>query len=180
MHLDRADTDRPEATEEHRDPEVLLAEAHRAVVDQMGHRLAERRVGDRRATPSPAATIDPTKFTVAAATWLAVFLVLVTPPGFLRPPAPAPYQPPAGLGESSLRYGLWLASHRVEEFLARDGRLPSSLGEAGVRDPALTVEVTGTNRYRLRGRLGTLALELGDDMSADSFMANSLERLRGE
>lgn len=107
-----------------------------------------------------------------------MFLLLLSPPPLLRGPEPAPFRPDEGTAEASLRYGMWLAQHRVERFHDRTGRLPSFLREAGPTDPAITMDVTGERNYRLLGREGTLELVLTDRMAADSFLGSSLERLR--
>lgn len=173
MLPDKPDSD---ATADDPAPELdsALAAAHRAVLEREERRRARRRSGhDRRR-----AAIAPGWLATAAGSWLVVFLVLLNPPAFLRGPAPEPFQPPAADAAASLRYGLWLADHRVRDFFRREGRLPSFLGEAGSRDAALTMEVTGERSYRLLGRLGELELVLTDAMSADSFLAGSLDSLR--
>lgn len=178
MLPDRPDPD-DTATDQAPEIDPALAAAHRAVLEREERRRADRRSGLDRRLRAPAA-VDQTWFAAAAAGWLVVFLVLLTPPAFLRPPAPAPYRPPEGALEASLRYGLWLADHRVGDFVAREGRLPSFLAESGSGDPAITMEVTGERSYRLVGRAGELELVLTDRMAADSFLGSSLAVLRPE
>lgn len=177
MHPDRPDPDDP-ATDDAPDIDPALAAAHRAILEREERRRADRRSGlDRRRAP---AAVDQTWLAAAALGWLVVFFALLTPPAFLRGPAPVPYRPPDGTVEASLRYGLWLADHRVGDFLAREGRLPSFLAESGTSDPAITLDVTGERSYRLVGRAGELELVLTDRMAADSFLGTSLTALRGE
>ncbi len=156
---------------------ALLADAQRAVLDREERRLAERRQGERRASEIRPA-IDPVWLTMASISWLAVILALLSPPAFMQAPSPAPFAPAAGALEPSLRYGLWLARNRVDAFSKREGRLPSFLGETGMRDDALRMEVVGERSYRLVASLGERPLVLTDRMAADSFLGGSLDRLR--
>lgn len=156
---------------------TLLAEAHQAVLAREERRLAERRVAERRAAP-PRPAPDPVWLAAASMAWLLVAFALLTPPAFMRAPAAEPFRPTPAAAESSARYGLWLARHRVDDFIAREGRLPSFLGEAGMRDPSIRLEVTGERSYRLEYATGRADLQLTDRMAADSFLGNSLSTLR--
>lgn len=175
MHPDRPDEPPELDADDAPELDEALDAARRAVLEREERRKAERRSGlDRRRRP----LADPAWLAAASVSWLAVFLVLLSPPGFLRPPEPRPYRPPDDAIEASLRYGLWLADHRVREFLSRHGRLPSFLGETGAGDRAITMDVTGERSYRLVGRVGELELVLTDAMAADSFLGASVEALR--
>lgn len=66
---------------------------------------------------------------VCAATWL-VPLPDATP----RPPDP-------GLTRASDEFALFLAAQRIDDFQMRRGRLPSTPGDAGVKDPVM--QLTG-------------------------------------
>ncbi len=156
----------------------LLSEAHRAVLDREERRSAERRHASRQARPVRPVP-DPGWLAAAAISWVLVVMALLFPPAFLRSPAPAPFAPEAVNAEASLRYGMWLARHRVDDFAARAGRLPSFLGETGTRDASITLTVTGERSYELRGRDGAMELALTGRMAADSFVGGSLARLAG-
>jgi hypothetical protein len=156
----------------------LLSEAHRAVLDREERRLAERRQASRQARPVRPVP-DPGWLAAASISWVLVVMALLFPPAFLRSPAPAPFAPEAVSAEASLRYGMWLARHRVDDFASRAGRLPSFLGETGTRDASITLTVTGEHSYELRGRDGAMELVLTGRMAADSFVGGSLARLTG-
>ena len=161
MHPDKPEQPpEPAADDFTPDLDPALEAARKAVVAREERRKEERRSGrDRRQRP----LAEPMWRAAASASWLVVFLILLTPPAFLRAPAPRPYRPPAEATEASLRFGLWLANHRIELFLAGQGRLPSFLGETGAGDPAITME-----------------LVLTDATAAEAFLGNSLTMLSGE
>lgn len=154
----------------------LLSEAHRAVLDREERRLAERQQAGRQA-PTVRPIPNPGWLAAALLSWVLVALALLFPPALLRSPAAVPFAPAAASAEASLRYGLWLARHRVDDFAARAGRLPSFLGETGTDDGSITLTVTGERSYELQGRAGALQLTLTGRMAADSFVGGSRARL---
>lgn len=79
--------------------------------------------------------------------------------------------------EADLRYALYLQASRIREFVDEHDRLPTDLGEAGDVEEGITWVVAGTE-WSLSGRSGPHLLELTSLMSTDSFLGNSLERLR--
>jgi hypothetical protein len=154
----------------------LLSEAHRAVLEREERRVEERRHAGRQARPVRPIP-NPAWLAAASFSWVLVVMALLFPPAILRAPTPVPFAPGAANAEASLRYGMWLARHRVDDFAARAGRLPSFLGETGMRDASITLMVTGERSYELRGRDGTMALALTRRMSADSFVGESRAQL---
>lgn len=153
--------------------EGRLAEAHAAV---LAREAARRQAAAELAPPKPRA--DTGWLAAAAIAWLVVMLVWLAPPRFLQGAQPRPFLPAPAQAEASLRYGIWLARHRVAAFTRAEGRLPSFLGEVDVIDPEITLEATGESSYRLVGRLGDRALRYESAMSVDSFLGESMRVLR--
>ena len=172
MHPENSPTDEPAPDVE---LEGRLADAHAAVLAREAER---KRV--LRELPPPKPRANPGWIAAASAAWLLVALALISPPAVLRGPQPRPFQPAPSLVEPSLRYGVWLAQHRVAAFARREGRLPSFLGEAGVVDSSIALEVTGETTYRLRALANDVSVEFASGMSADSFVGQSLQKLQGE
>lgn len=128
----------------------------------------------------PVAPPIPGRWLLATvASWLVLAFLLIAPPSFARPPAARTFEPPRELRIASLRFGLWLARHRVDAFTRSAGRLPSFAGEAGVDDPAIAITATGERSYRLAGRDGPDTLVLTSAMAVDSFLGESLTTLLG-
>lgn len=150
-----------------------LADAHAAVLAREAER---RRALQELPPPKPRAPAG--WVATAAAAWLLVALAIIAPPAALRGATARPFTPPVSQLEPSLRYGIWLAHHHVAAFARREGRLPSFLAEAGVRDSAIVLEVTGERTYRLIAGSGEQALRFDSAMSVDSFLGGSMSRLR--
>ena len=171
MHPDNSEPGEPAVDTE---LEGRLADAHAAVLA----REAERRRALRE-LPPPKPRAQAGWVAAASAAWVLVALALIAPPAALRGASPRPFEPEPALVEPSLRYGVWLAEQRVAAFVRREGRLPSFLGEAGMLDPAISLEVTGERTYRLVGAAGEHTVRFESGMSADSFVGTSVARLRG-
>jgi hypothetical protein len=152
------------------DLEGLLSDAHRAVVDRIGH-------GDGAEEP-PARRPHRAWLLACIASWLAVLAVTTVPPPALRPAEARPYQPPPRLEEASLRWGLWLARNRVELHRVAARRLPSSLGETGFDDPRIRFEPLPGGRYQLVADLPPDLLILDDRTDPDAFLGTALEELQ--
>lgn len=165
-----------EGAEPTRDVELegRLADAHAAVLA----READRRRAQRE-LPPPKPRAPAGWVAAAAASWLLVALAIIAPPPQLRGAAARPFVPAPPQREPSLRYGIWLAQHQVAAFAAREGRLPSFLAEAGMRDSVIMFEVTGEQTFRLSAESNGISLRFESGMSVDSFLGTSLERLRG-
>ncbi len=170
----RADAPRPEETPAPSPPPVDVA------TFAPGDALAAARdaVLQRRAplAPEPAPpALARGWLAVALLSWGVVVVTFLAPPAALQSPAGTPYGAPAGLQDASLRYGLWLANGAVARFVAREGRLPSFPGEAGITDPAIELEVTGGRSWTLHAPGGVL---LTSAMPADAFLGGSVGALR--
>lgn len=133
-------------------------------------------------TLPPAADVRPRPpagwLAAAGCAWLLVFFALLRPPAMLEGPRSLAYQPPATLQEASDRFALWLASGRIERFIARNGRLPSFLGETGFEDARVHYTVTGERSWTLEivGAADRLRLASGEDRAA--LLGDALDRLQ--
>ncbi len=113
----------------------------------------------------------------AAASWLFLAWLLLSQPAIARTDIDRAFTPPTELQTASLRFGLWLAHRQVEDFRRSAARLPRYAGEAGTNDLAIMLEANGRKRYTLIGHDGKIGLRLSSEMSADSFLGNSLAAL---
>lgn len=160
--------------------EPLLILPSTTLADAMGEVWAEteRRVVAAEAPPPPPAGAPTAWVAAALGGWIVAAGLLLFRPAFTRGPVDQPWQPEPAVAEASLRYGIWLAQHRVADFQRDKGRLPSFLAEAGVADPSLILKAEGERRYTVEGRQGDLFLQLSSAMAADSFLGTSLVSLR--
>jgi hypothetical protein len=172
MHPKTDDADAPTGDVELED---RLADAHAAV---LAREVERKRAHDELPPRKPRA--EARWVAAASMAWLLVALTLISPPQFLRGAQPRPFELPAALAEPSMRYGVWLAQHRVAGFAKREGRLPSFLGEAGMHDSTITYAVTGESSYRLSVTLGDRTVQFVSGMSADSFVGTSIRQLQAE
>ncbi len=152
-----------------------LAAAQDQVIAEAGRRAAER-----VALPAAPRRASSPLLAGALSVWLVVAALLLIRPAIVQGPVDHPWSPKPENAEASLRYGLWLADGRVQEFLRSRGRMPSFLAEAGVADTSLALVVELRTQYRLEGRDGPLELELASSMAADSFLGASRDQLRGK
>ena len=90
-------------------------------------------------------------------------------------PAKAPPESVA-VKEASLRIGMANAAQHVERFRQRNGRLPTTLAEAGAHGDAFAFErLAGGTEWRLTGQSGAARLTLTSKDPLSSFLANSFE-----
>lgn len=111
------------------------------------------------------------------ASWATLIMLLLVPPAIARTPESRTFTAPPELRAASLRFGLWLARHRVDAFTRTAARLPSHVGEAGIDDRTVILEPNGRRRYTLIARDGSVGLRLTSEMSVDSFLGGSLATL---
>jgi hypothetical protein len=150
-----------------------LAEAQAAVLEAERRKVASARDTVR------APAIPGGWLAAAIAVWTLLLGLITFRPAIARGAEPHPFVTAPGAEEASLRFSLWLARQRVDQFVASRGRLPSFLGETGFTDSGVTLRVTGDRRYELHGSLSGLQLVLGSRMAADSFLGQSLVQLGG-
>ena len=141
--------------------------------------VVEDQATRNRPTDSSAPPAKPIGWTIATVvSWSALLVLLLFPPGIARMPEDRPFTSPASLRAASLRFGLWLAHHQVDAFKHTNSRLPFYGGEAAIVDRTILLEANGRDRYRLIARDGSITLRLTSEMSADSFLGQSLTELR--
>jgi len=101
--------------------------------------------------------------------------LLVLQPGwlFVRP-APEPPQ----LQEASLRIRMYVEIDHINRYRIANGRLPSTLQEAGGDTTGLSYVPGEDSSYSLRGRNGMIELTYTAGSSAESFLGNSYELVR--
>jgi len=127
---------------------------------------------------SPAPLPQPIGWVIATVVaWAALAMLLIVPPAIGRPAKDRAFAAPPELRAASLRFGLWLARHRVDAFERTAARLPRHVGEAGVDDRTIILEPNGRRRYTLIARDGSVGLRLTSEMSADSFLGDNHAQL---
>jgi hypothetical protein len=118
---------------------------------------------------------------VRASYWTAIGLtiaglvaVLVFQPRwlFLRP-APEPPQ----LQEASLRLRMFVEIEHIDRFRSANGRLPTSLIEAGGDSVGLTYTPSGRG-YILIGKNGAIRVTYRSGTQPESFLGNSYQLVR--
>ncbi len=95
---------------------------------------------------------------------------LVTPPPEVEPPA---------ISDASLRVAMWQQSLYVDRFQKENGRLPTTLEDAGAPHiEGITYRTDGARGYLLQGQTGgTGILMLGQGDSKETFLGESLSIL---
>lgn len=84
--------------------------------------------------------------------------------------------------EATLRFGMYLETERVWDFVDKHQRLPVNLGEAGDVEEGVSYEITGDRAFVLTGTLGTtrLTLSSSDDVQAFLEMTGIKPARRGQ
>jgi hypothetical protein len=127
---------------------------------------------------SPAPSAAPIGWIIATAvSWATLIMLFLYPPAMVRTPENRTFAAPPALRVTSLRFGLWLARHRVDAFARTFARLPSHVGQAGTDDRTIILEPNGRHSYTLIARDGSVGLRLTSEMSVDSFLGKSLTEL---
>jgi hypothetical protein len=146
-----------------------LEEALRDAVQQRNLSPAEARTarrGDRARNPGVTIALVLVGWGCIAWIWLAR-------PAFLFGPTDPP-PPSAEVREARLRFAMFLERSRVEAFVQRRGRLPTTLAEAGPVEAGVSYDRTSSG-YALHGTRDSLSLLLTSAMNPDSFLGRSLE-----
>jgi len=107
--------------------------------------------------------------TIAGLTALLVF----QPRWFFGQPAPEPPQ----LQEASLRIRMYVEIDHIDRFKSTNGRLPTTLIEAGGDSTGLQYAPRGEG-YTLSGRNGVIRLSYTSGTSAEAFLGNSYQLIR--
>lgn len=139
-------------------------------------------VDDQASRRNPADTTQPAAKPIgwmiaAGVSWGTLMVLLLFQPAIARMPEDRTFAAPPELRAASLRFGLWLARHRVDAFRRSAARLPNYGREAGIDDRAILLEANGKERYTLFAQDGSVALRLTSEMSVDSFLGESLTAL---
>ena len=139
-------------------------------------RAAEEAVGQDRGQ-----TVDrpvpPTHWGIVG--WGLVLLAIVA--GWLFGSRPEWVFPPPTVAEApevtvaSMRLALVRERQRVERYREQNGRLPTTLAEAGSSLTNIEIAAGPGDSYLLRAVEGETALELHSSDSLESFLGNSLE-----
>jgi len=115
--------------------------------------------------------------------WLLFFVLLSVSlylwfgsPAWLQP-APPPALPLA-YEEAGLRMEIYHAALLVEDFREEEGRLPSTLGEAGDPFSELRYERLDARTYRLAGSTERLSLEYVSTEPLEAFLGDAPEVIR--
>ena len=105
---------------------------------------------------------------------IALSALLLLQPGWLftKPAVETPE-----VTEASLRVRMFVEIERIERFQSDSGRLPASLGEAGVPEDGLTFQVS-EGSYILTGISGTRTLSYSPETSAMTFLGDSYRIIR--
>ena len=78
--------------------------------------------------------------------------------------------------EASLRIGMANAAQHVQRYHQRNGRLPTTLGEAGAHGDGLQYDRVGAGTgWRLTGQSGAVRLTLSSADPLPRFLGNSFE-----
>ena len=94
-------------------------------------------------------------------------------PAVLQPEPLDPITPE--LEAAGLRMEVFLQASAVEEFQAREGRLPTTLAEAGDPYTEVVFEAVGANRYRLRLSSPSTTVEYDSVDPLEGFLGNAVE-----
>ncbi|MEO5798457.1 MAG: hypothetical protein ABIZ70_03545 [Gemmatimonadales bacterium] len=116
----------------------------------------------------------------AMLSWIAVAALVFFRPALTRGPVAEVVDVPPAQRAASNRYGIWLADAAVRRFYAKQHRMPSFLGEAGVADTTVRMRVTGEKSYELEAGDAEAPLTFVSGGSIDAFLGESVQRLRGE
>ena len=151
-----------------RDSKTDLLEAAREVVkDRHEKQVAAGKL-------QPAARKRVSFLMLLAAIGLAL---LVLQPAWLVGPKTLPPESPA-IVEASLRLSLLRERQRVSDFLKQNGRLPTSLAEAGSIAPGIGFEALPQQDFRLFAQAGDSLLVLRSSDSMSHFLGNSLKEIK--
>lgn len=105
-----------------------------------------------------------------------VLLLLVRPAWLAGPKAP-PAESPT-IVEASLRLSMLRERQRVADFAKQNGRLPTSMAEAGSTAPGIGYEALPEQHFRLFAQAGDSLLVLRSSDSMSHFLGNSLREIK--
>jgi hypothetical protein len=96
----------------------------------------------------------------------------VAPPAWVRPPADP--LPPT-VTEASLKFSTYLAAERVFAFQRANGRLPTTISEAGVDTTGLAIQYTplDANAFQLTVSWSGQTVSYMSTQPTDAFLGNA-------
>jgi hypothetical protein len=153
-----------------RDSKTDLLDAARAVIKDRNEK-AEQLAASRM---HPAVRRRVSILTVVG--FAGAILLLLQPTWLAGPDAP-PVETPA-IVEASLRLSMLRERQRVTDFALKQGRLPTSLAEAGSTAPGLGYEALPEQTFRLFAQAGDSLLVLSSTDSMSHFLGNSLKEIK--
>lgn len=152
------------------DSKTDLLEAARAVVKDR-HDKAEQ-IGAARMHPGVRQRVG----FLSLLSLVGLLLLLVRPAWLAGPKAP-PAESPA-IVEASLRLSMLRERQRVADFARQNGRLPTSLAEAGSTAPGIGYEALPAQHFRLFAQAGESLLVLRSTDAMSHFLGNSLREIK--
>lgn len=152
------------------DSKTDLLEAARAVV-KARHERAEQD-GATRMHPEVRQRVG----FLSLLSLLGLLLLLVRPAWLAGPKAP-PAESPV-IVQASLRLSMLRERQRVADFAKQNGRLPTSLAEAGGTAPGIGYEALPERDFRLFAQAGDSLLVLRSTDSMSHFLGNSLREIK--
>ena len=164
-------TGQPPRPEPGRDSKSDLLQAAQAAVKDRG----EAAVAAAAAANTPAGR-KRRLGTLAVLGVIGAVLLIIQPEWLVGPAAPPPETP--AVATASLRLTLLRERDRVFAFQKRFGRLPATLGDAGVLTPGIAFQRAGSAEFTLQARLGDSLLVLSAADSGAAFLGRSLQIIR--
>ena len=152
------------------DSKTDLLEAAKAVVQERNEKAGQ--AAARRMQPEVRKRVG-----VLSLLALGGLALLVLQPGWLAGPKRLPPES-AAVAEASVRLSMLREQQRVADFLQRNGRLPTTLSEAGVTVPGLGYEALPQQEFRLFAQVGESLLVLRSSDSMTLFLGNSLKEIK--
>ncbi len=152
------------------DSKTDLLDAARAVVQERQEQAAQR--ASARMHPGVRRRVG----FLSLLSLVGVVLLLVRPAWLAGPKAP-PAESPA-IVEASLRLSMLRERQRVADFAKQNGRLPTSLAEAGSTAPGIGFEALPEQHFRLFAQAGDSLLVLRSTDSMSHFLGNSLSEIK--
>ena len=145
-----------------------LADALQAVTEAQRAEAAETQ--RRQQPPRQTGTHPATVFAGILAAAVLGWLWIARPAAVFAPDLTAPLTPAAA--EARSRFALYLERARVDAYRQSNGRLPSSLEQAGPVEDSVTLRITDGG-YVLESRASGALMQLTDQMNSDSFLGTA-------
>ena len=106
----------------------------------------------------------------------AVYLLIAPPAWVVMDPIEGP---PLVEQEQSLRLAMYMQIKRIESYRIENGRLPEVLSDAGSPTQGVEYRRQGVDRYQLVANVGPTVVLYDSTESANEFVGDAVNRLRG-